>query len=315
MKKYSSDDLLPFLGQRVDKFLSGQFPDLSRAKIQEKIKDANILVNSKQIKPSYTLSVGDDLYIDSLDVIEPSLLPEAIDIDILHETPDYFVINKAAGMVVHPTESGHHFNGTVVNAVMDKINLEEFEDKLRPGIVHRLDKDTSGVLIIAKNLEAYKYFVSQFKGRKVEKHYKVLVSGVLDYNEGIIDSPMSRDPINRKRMAVVSGRDGKEAITIYKVDEEFEIHDTLSVSLLDVEIKTGRTHQIRVHMSAIGHPVVCDAIYGNRKVNTYFKEKYALKRHFLHAYSLSFDDFRSGKRVNIKSDLPEDLINVTNSLV
>lgn len=314
MKKYSADELSPFLGQRVDKFLSAQFPNLSRAKIQEKIKNANILVNSKQIKPSYTLSVGDELYIDSLELDEPSLLPEDVKINILHETPDYFVIDKVAGMVVHPTESGHHFHGTVVNAVMNKINLDEFEDKLRPGIVHRLDKDTSGVLIIAKNLEAYKYFVSEFKNRNVEKRYKVLVSGVLDYNEGIIDSPMSRDPVNRKRMAVVSGRDGKEAVTVYSVDEEFDIHDSLSVSLLDVEIKTGRTHQIRVHMSAVGHPVVCDAIYGNRKVNTYFKKKYSLKRHFLHAYSVRFKDFRSGKFINIKSDLPEDLINIINSL-
>ncbi len=308
MKKILIKEDSGFIGLRLDKFLTMELSDLSRSKVQALLKSGKILLNDTKGKASYTLAIGDEILVKDIEEKKFVLEAEEIDLPVLRETDDYFIIEKPAGMVVHPTEEGRHSTGTVAHGVLSKVSSTL--DKLRPGIVHRLDKDTSGLLIVVKNKKARDYFVGEFKGRNVEKHYLALVNGILEHDEGIIDSPIARDLKNRKKMGVTAAREGKEAVSVYKVLEEFELNEKQSVSLLDVEIKTGRTHQIRVHMAAIGHPVVGDSVYGNRNINNKLKEKFFLKRQFLHAHTLEFSDFVGSKHVKVKSDLPKDLNNV-----
>lgn len=291
---------------RLDKFLSAKNPDLSRSKIQKLIKSGNVLVNGSNSKVSHNLSEGDEVTMKKEEKILQSIKKEDIKLNILFEDENYLVIDKPAGMVVHPSETGHR-TGTIANAIIDKVEKGVGED-FRPGIVHRLDKDTSGALIIAKSKDGYDHFVEQFKKRKIKKIYLALVKGILLHKQGIIDSPINRDVKSRKKMALVSENDGKKAISKYKVKKEYD-----DLSFLEVEIETGRTHQIRVHMSAIDHPVVCDNTYGVGSYNRKFKEKYGLKRQFLHANILEFIDL-NGKKKKIVVDLPDDLKNVLSKL-
>lgn len=226
-------------------------------------------------------------------------------IDVLYEDPSCFVINKPAGMAVH-LASASHKGATVVEEMREKIT-KDFKDKLRPGIVHRLDKDTSGALIIARNQAAVDDLVSQFKNRKVQKVYLALVFGVLQYPEGIIDSPISRSYRDRKKMALAADNVGKQAISKYKVLKQFKIDSKYNASLLEVQIMTGRTHQIRVHMASIGHSVIGDKLYGNKKINKFFENKFGLTRQFLHSQKIQFKSPNTGKSVKIEAPLPEDL--------
>jgi 23S rRNA pseudouridine1911/1915/1917 synthase len=232
---------------------------------------------------------------------------------ILYEGNDYFVVDKPAGVVVHRSETsrGGEF---LIDAFLDKID-ENVGESFRPGIVHRLDKDTSGLLIIAKTQRGYEYFVSQFKRRAVKKKYLALVKGILEHKEGIIDSPIGRDVRNRKRMGVVAERMGKNAVSRFKVLKELEVDKKASVSLVEIEIETGRTHQIRVHMAAIGHGVVGDNTYGIGSFNRKFKEKFGLERQFLHACELGFKDPDTKKKILVTSELPEDLGSVMKKIV
>lgn len=291
---------------RLDKFLVLEKPELSRSKIQKMIKDGDVLVNGKTTKVGHFLSKGDELEVITRKQESRKIQKEDIDLEILFEDKDYLVIDKPAGIVVHPSETGYS-KGTVANALLDKVD-EGVGEEFRPGIVHRLDKDTSGALIVAKTKEGYTHFVEQFKKRKVKKEYLALVKGILIHKEGIIDSPISRDVKSRKKMGLVSEKEGKRAVSKYKVKEEFD-----DLSLVEVEIETGRTHQIRVHMSAIDHPVVCDNTYGIGSYNRRFKEKYGLRRQFLHAERLEFKDLE-GKKKKIVVDLPEELKNVLSKL-
>lgn len=305
MTKFNGRD-----GVRLDKFLAENLPDCSRSRIQKMVKCGDVLVNDEKAKSSKVLNALDVVTVDIKEEVIEDIEPEEIDIEILHETSDYMVVNKPCGMVVHPSDTGYR-SGTLVNAILGMIKVEDFEDTLRPGIVHRLDKDTSGLMVVVKNSKAYDYFIEQFKNRKVFKRYVALVRGGLEHSEGVINSPIARDPVNRKKMSVVS--DGKDAVTKYKILENFELGREFSLSYLDVRIETGRTHQIRVHMSAIEHPVVGDDVYGMSAFNKKVELKFGLKRQFLHAAELGFEDME-GNMINIKSPLPGDLNVVLDSL-
>jgi 23S rRNA pseudouridine1911/1915/1917 synthase len=294
---------------RIDKLLSLKYPDFSRGKIQKAMKNGEILVNGKKVKSSYSLSEEDDLQVNFLKEKEIILRSEKGNLDVLYEDEDFFVVNKPAGMVVHPSEDGQNMKGTLVNLILDKVE-EGVGGNLRPGIVHRLDKDTSGAIVIAKKKKSYEALVEKFKNREIKKTYICLVSDFLEHKEGIIDSPISRADTDRKKMAV-SGKEGREAITEYKVIKEYDFKKYRS-SLLEVNLKTGRTHQIRVHMSVLGHPVIGDIKYGNRKINQFFEEKHGIKRQFLHARDLEFE--LNGKKISVKAPLSKDLEDVLDKI-
>ena len=278
-------------GVRLDKYVVGKCPELSRTQAQKLIGDGYVTVNGNAARANLKLDIGSKVNI----VIPPappnSLSPEAIPLNILYEDNDLLVIDKPAGLTVHPAPG--HPDHTLVNAILFHFpHLSDFSDSLRPGVVHRLDKDTSGVMLVAKNDMAQADLMNQFKAHSVAKTYLVLVKGHLTPEDGVIEASIGRDPRNRKRMAVVA--EGKEARTQYHV-----IKYLGDYTLLEVRPETGRTHQIRVHLSAIGFPVAGDAIYG-------VKSPY-LSRQFIHASRLGFRLPSTGKYVEFESDLPPDL--------
>ncbi|MCC6799596.1 MAG: RluA family pseudouridine synthase [Anaerolineae bacterium] len=285
------------VGERLDKVLAARFDTLSRSQIQTLIRDGQVLVNGQVIKVSYRLADGDAVSIalpeDTADH-EPS--PEAIPLDIVYEDDQVAVVSKPAGMVVHPAFG--HSSGTLVNAVLARWpEIASFSEPSRAGIVHRLDKDTSGVLIVAKTHAALESLRAQFKGREVRKRYLALVDGAPETPEGVINAPIGRDPAQRKRMAV--RHDGREAITEFRVVEHYADY-----SLVEVYPKTGRTHQIRVHLAFIGHPVAGDTVYGRRK------QAIRLKRHFLHAAAITFTRPGSSEAITAEAPLPAGLENI-----
>ncbi len=301
---------------RLDKYVTLKYPELSRAKVQRLIKEGGILVNGKKVKTAYILSENDDVFVNEKSLKDSvlgvsTLKAEHFELKILYEDESCFVIDKPAGMVVHPGEGETHLSGTVANAILSKVDPDAGE-KDRPGIVHRLDKDTSGALLIAKTKKAYDFFVSQFKEGKVGKEYVVLVFGEPSHSIGKIDSPIGRSLKDRKKMAVM--REGRYAVTDYEVEKVFESYDEGVVSLLKVGIPTGRTHQIRVHMSAIGYPVVGDDVYGETRRNRKFKERFGLKRQFLHAQKISFVSPDGDEKISVISSLPSELQRVLSSL-
>ena len=278
-------------GVRLDKFVGEKCPELSRTYAQKLIGDGYITVNDRVAKASLKLNIGDKVNV----IIPPTppslLLPEAIPLTIIYEDDDLLVIDKPAGLAVHPAPG--HPGHTLVNAILSYFpHLADISDSLRPGIVHRLDKDTSGVMLVAKNGVAQANLIDQFQARSIVKAYLALVKGRLTPESGIIEAAIGRDPRNRKRMAVVT--EGREARTEYQV-----IKYIGNYTLLEVMPETGRTHQIRVHLSAIGYPVVGDPVYG-------VKSDY-LSRQFLHACRLGFKLPSSGEYVEFTSKLPSDL--------
>jgi len=278
-------------GARLDKYVAEKCPGLSRSQAQKLVADGNITVNDRVAKSGVKLHVGDRVKI-TLPPPPPSpLSPEAIPLNIIYEDNDLLVIDKPAGLPIHPAPG--HYSHTLVNAILSYVpHLPESDDSLRPGIVHRLDKDASGVMVVAKNSVAQANLINQFKTRSVVKAYLVLVKGHLTPGEGVIEAPIGRDPRNRKRMAVVA--EGKEARTQYYV-----IKYVGDYTLVEVRPETGRTHQIRVHLSAIGYPVVGDPVYGVKSPH--------LSRPFLHACRLGFKLPSSGEYKEFTSNLPPDL--------
>ncbi|UCC91105.1 MAG: RluA family pseudouridine synthase [Dehalococcoidia bacterium] len=278
-------------GTRLDKYVAEKCPELSRTQAQKLVADGNITVNDHVAKAGAKLHVGDRVKI-TLPPPPPSpLSPEAMPLSIIYEDNDLLVIDKPAGLPIHPAPG--HYSHTLVNAILAYLpNLPESEDPLRPGIVHRLDKDASGVMVVAKNSVAQASLINQFKSRSVVKAYLVLIKGHVTPDEGVIEAPIGRDPHDRKRMAVVA--EGKEARTQYYV-----IKHVGDYTLVEVRPETGRTHQIRVHLSAIGYPVVGDSVYG---VKSPF-----LSRSFLHACRLGFKSPSTGEYVEFTSELPPDL--------
>jgi 23S rRNA pseudouridine1911/1915/1917 synthase len=276
---------------RLDKYLAKVYTDLSRSYIQKLIEQGYIMVNGYGAKVSQKLNTGDKISF-SLPHPEPiSLAAEPIPLNIVYEDNDLVVLNKPAGLTVHPAPG--HTSHTLVNAMLAHCpDLAKFGDSLRPGIVHRLDKDTSGLMIIAKNSPAQQNLINQFKTRSVSKGYLVLVKGKLTPTRGIIEAPIGRHPANRKLMAVVTS--GRQARTGYRVKEYLD-----NYTLLEVTLETGRTHQIRVHLSAIGYPVVGDPVYGVKSAH--------LKRQFVHAYRLGFHIPSSREFKEFTCELPQDL--------
>ncbi len=276
---------------RLDKYLAAHCPELSRSRLQKLIEQGHILVNGYGAKASQKLNSGDEISI-SLPPPEPtSLTAEPLPLNILYEDDDLIVLDKPAGITVHPAPG--HASHTLVNALLAHCpDLATLSNSLRPGIVHRLDKDTSGLMLVAKTSAAQQNLINQFKTRSVSKGYLVLVKGKLTPAKGIIEAPIGRHPANRKRMAIVTS--GRPARSHYKVKEYID-----NYSLLEVTIETGRTHQIRVHLSAIGYPVVGDSVYGVKSVY--------LKRQFVHAYRLGFHLPPSGEYQEFICNLPPDL--------
>ncbi len=286
-------------GTRLDKYVGERCPELSRTHAQKLIADGYVRVNDHiATKASLKLNAGDRLTIIIPPPAPSPLTPEAIPLSIIYEDNDLLVIDKPAGLTVHPAPG--HPNHTLVNAILAHFpHLADISGSVRPGIVHRLDKDTSGLIVIAKNSVAQLNLVNQFKSRSVVKAYRVLVKGHLTPKDGIIEAAIGRDPRNRKRMAVVSG--GREARTQYHVLKYIG-----NYTLLEIRPETGRTHQIRVHLAAIGFPVVGDATYG-------VKSPY-LSRQFLHASLLGFKLPSTGEYVEFTSELPSDLKQALDSI-
>ncbi len=289
-------------GQRLDKYVAQMAPDLSRSRVQKLIEEGLITVNGGMAKPSYRVEVG-DLVVTRIPPPESlEVRPEPIPLDIVYEDEDIIVVNKPAGMVVHPAYG--HRTGTLVNAVLAHCpDLAGVGDDLRPGIVHRLDKDTSGLIIVAKNDSACRHLQRQFKRREVHKVYVALLEGCLEPVRGVIEAPIGRDKKRRKRMAVVEG--GREARTEYTVVEYFGDkagHQARPYTLVEAEPKTGRTHQVRVHFASIGHPLAGDPVYGFRK-----QRLSGLRRQFLHAQTLGFRLPGSDEYIELTAELPDDL--------
>ena len=281
-------------GERLDKYLAEALPDLSRAMLQKLIKDGDVLVGGKPTKPSYRVEAGDIVVVR---VPPPTPLEAApaphIPLDVLYQDADLLVLNKPAGLVVHPAHG--HTDDTLVNALLAHVpDLAGIGGVLRPGIVHRLDKDTSGLLLVAKHDQAQQALQDQFRSRSVDKVYLALVEGHLVPPRGRIDAPIGRDPRERQRMAVVPS--GRPAQTEYRVLETLA-----ETALVEAHLLTGRTHQIRVHLASLGYPIVGDRVYGHRK------PRVALARQFLHAWRLAFSLPSTGERVQFTAPLPPDL--------
>lgn len=282
---------------RLDSYISTKDTELSRESVKRLLGDGNITVNSAVKKGSYKVKKGDIIEIDIPEVKEAKIEAQDIPVEIVYEDEDIIVVNKPKGLVVHPANGNP--DGTLVNAIMNicKDSLSGIGGEKRPGIVHRLDKDTSGLLIIAKNDKAHISMSEQIKDRKVNKRYIALVRGIIKEDEATINMPIGRSKKDRKKMAV--DKNGKEAVTHFKVLRRYD-----NYTLLDIKIDTGRTHQIRVHMAEIGHPVIGDEVYSNGK------NEFGVKGQMLHAKSLDFEHPITGKKLHLEADLPEYFKNV-----
>ena len=301
-------------GERLDKWLTGQLPDRSRTEIQRWIEAGQVTRGGKVLKPSYRVAAGDAIDVLIPPVEDYEVEPEDIPLDILYEDDDLLVINKPAGMVVHPAAG--NWRGTLVNAVLFHApNLEGVGGAHRPGIVHRLDKDTSGVIVVAKNDASHRELQSQFKNRQVEKTYLALVYGGMNPERGEINAAIGRDPRDRKRMGVVPASQGRPAATRYETLGAYKAPGTGErLTLLACRPLTGRTHQIRVHLAHVHHPIVGDEVYGPRRKLPFAAPTGGL-RQFLHAQRLRFRLPSTSQPVEFTAPLPADLEAVLKALV
>jgi 23S rRNA pseudouridine1911/1915/1917 synthase len=287
--------LAAYGGDRLDRFLAGQLDGVSRAEIQRWIAEQRVAVNGRSAKPSYRLA-----------------LAESVPLAIVYEDSDLLVVDKPAGMVAHPAPG--HVHGTLVNALLGhNPGLAAMGGPERAGVVHRLDRDTSGLLLVAKTMPAFEALQRQFKTRRVQKTYLALVDGAVNVPEGRIEAPIGRDPAHRQRMAVVSEtRGGRRSVTLFRVLKHYGTRtgqQRHEVTLLELDLLTGRTHQIRVHLAFLKHPVVGDRVYGQRRPAVH------CPRQFLHAMRLSFKQPETGVNIVVEAPLPLDLQNVLGKLV
>ena len=279
---------------RIDKYLAEEFPDYSRSFLQKLLKDGAVTVNGKVVKANYKLQGEEEISLYLPDQVEPDILPEDIPLDILYEDEDLLVVNKPKGMVVHP--GAGHYSGTLVNAIMYhcKDQLSGINGVLRPGIVHRIDRDTTGSLVICKNDFTHRHIAEQLKEHSSTRKYRAIVHGNLKEEDGTVHAAIGRHPTDRKKMSV-HAKHGKDAITHYHVLERFGQY-----TYIECQLETGRTHQIRVHMSSIGHPLLGDEIYGPAKCPIS-----GLQGQTLHAQTLGFIHPRTGTYVEFEAPLPE----------
>ena len=289
--------------ERLDRYLANKLPDHSRSAIQRWIRDADVLVNGRPARASRGLAPGDQIRVDVPPVEPARVEPEPLPLTILYEDNDLIAVDKPAGLVVHPAPG--HRTGTLVNAILyHDPTIEGVGGVRRPGIVHRLDKDTSGILLIAKNDRAHRYLQAQFKARTVQKTYLALVYGRVTPSQGRIEAAIGRDPRHRKRMAVRYGGDGRPAVTEFEVVKTFEV-----MTLVEVHPLTGRTHQVRVHFASMGHPLAGDTTYGPRR------DSFHLGRHFLHAHRLVIRRPADEDVLDLLSPLPPELQAVLDHLI
>lgn len=286
-------------GKRLDAFLHERLPKYSRSRLQSWIKDKRVLVAGESVRPAYLLRGNEDVEVTPADLPALKAAPEDLPLNVLYEDEEVIVIDKPAGMVVHA--GAGHSSGTLVNALLHRVGqLSSVESDVRPGIVHRLDKETSGVIVVARTDKAHQDLARQFRDREVIKVYLALVHGRMETPTGRIASPISRDPIRRTRMTTKLAT-GRTALTEYRLIEELG-----SLSYLEVRIGTGRTHQIRVHLSSVRHPIVGDRLYG---APAHLPGLPELDRFFLHAHRLSFKSPASGENLSFESRLPAELTN------
>lgn len=286
----TSDSLADSAGERLDVFVARRWPEITRSRARKLIESGDVRVDGRAERASYRLSAGERVSVTLPHPAASEALPEAIALDVVYEDADIIAIKKPPGMAVHPAPG--HPRSTLVNAILAHCgDLSGVGGVLRPGIVHRLDRDTSGIILVAKNDAAHNDLARQWKERSVEKVYLALVEGTPRPPEGVIDAPVARDPRNRQRMAIVSG--GRDAQTAYRVVERFA-----GAALVEARPRTGRTHQIRVHLAAIGHPIVGDRIYGKASRRTH--------RQLLHATRITFTHPRTGERMTLEAPLAPD---------
>lgn len=290
-------------GKRLDVFLESTDPSFSRSQFKNQIVKGKVLVNGKIVKAGYKLRENDEVTAQKLEIMTTDIVPEDIKLNIIYEDKDLLVINKPQNMVVHPAAG--NYSGTLVNALLFKFNannLSNVNGEDRPGIVHRLDKDTSGLIVIAKNNKTHLNLSSQFKDRVVKKYYLALLNGNLKQDFGEVQTLINRDKNNRLKMAV--SEEGRAAVTLYRVLKRFE-----GYCLVEFELITGRTHQLRVHSKHLGHPIVGDELYG-------FKDKLttSLKGQLLHSHKLQFSHPTTNEVLSFEAELPEEFSSVLNSL-
>lgn len=296
--------------KRLDLYLSSQINGWSRARLQRLIDAEDVLVNGKAVKPSYKVSANDEIDIEFTQSPLANFSPENIPLTIVFEDDDIVVVNKPAGLVVHPAAGTP--SGTLANALAYHFEQLSHAGSIRPGIVHRLDKDTSGLLVVAKTESGHENLADQFRAREISKNYVALVYGVVKQESGRIEQPIARDPRNRTRMAVVPG--GRGALSLYRIRRSYD-----SFTLLDVDLKTGRTHQIRVHLSWLKHPVVGDELYSGGRENNLADVRLKarirkLKRQFLHSEQLGFRHPRTGEPMKFSAALPPELSQLLDEL-
>ena len=277
-------------GERIDRFLADS-QDLTRSFLQKILKEGEVIVNGKSVKANYKLRKGDRIEFEIPEAVEPDIVAEDIPLSILYEDADVLVVDKPKGMVVHPAAG--HYSRTLVNAVMYhcKGELSGINGVLRPGIVHRIDRDTTGSIIICKNDMAHNEIARQLKEHSISRRYRAIVTGVLKDEEGTIEGAIGRDKKDRKKMAITA--DGKPAVTHYRVLQRFKHY-----TYVECVLETGRTHQIRVHMASIGHPLLGDEVYGRRS------DKYKCEGQCLHAMTLGFHHPRTGEYIEVNAPLP-----------
>lgn len=293
-----------FVGERIDKFLSCRLEEVSRSYIQKLIKEGHVSVNGKSVKANYKLGAGDEISVEIPEAKEPYILPEDIPLDILYEDQDILVVNKPKGMVVHPAAG--HYSGTLVNALMYhcKDSLSGINGVMRPGIVHRIDMDTTGSLLVCKNDEAHRILAEQLKEHTIRREYHAIVYGNIKEDTGTVDAPIGRHPTDRKKMSI-NHKNGKQAVTHYEVLERFG-----NFTYIRCRLETGRTHQIRVHMASLHHPLLGDEVYGPSSRPPFP----GLKGQVLHAKILGIYHPATGEYMEFDAPLPQYFVDLLQKL-